>query len=753
MSSVTTHKKLKSHLTTLFVVSIASTLIIVSTVYINELKQNLVEESQHYLEEISEHIGKLVQYGLNDIEKDANLIQKSVETNYNVEDIQSYLPYLNEIVKEYDLLRICIADTNGNYYATDGHTQHISDKQIYDDIIHGEQHFINYEENPDQDVTTIIYGTPLTKDGEVKAAMFISNDNLQLSETMDIQSFNNEGFSIILDSEGNYVFRSNNDNSVPGVNNFFDIEVKSTKEANEMLVMKDKLKNNEHGFIEYTPVYNDMEKIAEYRPIGNEGWFLLTIVPTNITKNSMDTFIRYSSLIAFIIICLFMAVIYLLYHNQKKSRKSLEYVAYIDPVTNGINNNRFEKDAKVFLKEKPESHYCMVSMDVKNFKLVNAALGSRTGDRMLEYIYNHFAKYLEKDELIARVHGDVFNILMNYTNEEEVIERLKNIVTELNNFNNQEKEKYYLYFQTGIYIIDIPDMSMIMIQDRANVARKKAKDNDTTDWNTCIFYKDIERQRLLREKDIENRMDEALAKDEFTIYLHPKMNIQKQEITGAEALIRWEDPIHGLLLPQQFLHVFEKNSFILKIDLFAFKTACNLLEKWYTQNKKMVQISVNVSKLHMNNHNFLDAYIQIFKNYTFPANYLRFEITEKLMCDNLALLKNVVQKMHSYGFSVSLDDFGSGYSSLNLLKDIDADELKLDQEFFTPEAIDERSANIIVSIIELAKKLNMETVCEGVRNQAQLEFLKQQQCDMIQAFLLYKPLPIDEFEDLLNQKD
>lgn len=746
-------EKLKNDLTAFFVMFITAILLIVSSTYIMDLKKNLMKESQEYLIEISEHIRVLVDFGLNNIEKDATTIKKSVEKNFDIEDIDSFLPYLDDIAQDRDFLRICIADTNGNYYASDGYDHHISDSKIYDKIIHGETHFITYEAPDTENESTIIYGVPLVKDGEVKAAMFISNNNLHLSDSLDIQSFGNEGYSIIISENGDYVFRSQNKNSVPAIDNFFDIEVQDEKEEQAMLSMKENLKNHDSGFIEYTSVYNGVKKSANYRPINIEGWYLVTIIPSVVMERNMNIFITYSTIIVFIIICLFMAVIYMLYHNQKKSRKSLEKIAYVDPVTNGRNDNCFAKDALSFIKEKPENYYSMISIDIKNFKVVNTTYGSRAGNQLLAYVYNFISKQLYEDELIARVHGDVFNILMRYTNEEEVTKRLKEMIHNLNKFNESNKDKYYLYFLTGIYVIDIPDMSMIMIQDRANVARKSVKEKDVSDLNTCVFYRDLERQRLLREKDIENRMEEALANDEFKIYLHPKFDLQKNEITGAEALIRWLDPNHGLLLPQDFLPVFEKNSFILKTDLFVFSKTCDVLENWYTNGKKMVQISVNVSKLHMINPKFLDEYIDIFEKYSFPAQYIRFELTETILCDNLELLKDIVKQMHTYGFTMSLDDFGSGYSSLNLLKDIEADELKLDRDFFTSGSIDERNSCIIESIIDLAKKLHMDTVCEGIENQQQLEHLKELHCDMVQSFLLYLPLPTQEFEDLINKKD
>lgn len=751
MSPAVLYKKIKNNITVACLLLISAALVFIFAIYISDLKDTLNKEVENYLIENSNHIIQLVNVSFDSIEKDGNTIKRQIETMYDVEDISSYLSYLQETAEDRGFLRICIADANGNYHASDGFGTHLSDRKIYDKIMSGERHFINSEFDVETNRASIIYGIPLEKNGEVKAAMFISNDDLHFSDSIHDEGYDKQQFSVILDNTGNFVFKSTQAEELKGdAENFFEIQVATTDQQTTMDQMRSNMLEGKSGFIEYTPLDKDTELITNYHPLGNEGWYILTTIPSNVVKGSVDVFIRYSLMIVFMILCLFLLVMFMVLHNQKKSRKELEDVAYRDPITNGINDNCFRKDALKYIHEKPANYYCMVSMDVKNFKVVNATFGSRMGNRILEYIYQYFQKELADDELIARVHADVFQLLLRYTNKEEVAKRLKDIVNGLNKFNHAQQQKYYLYFQSGIYIIDIPDTSMIIIQDYANVARKHAKECMSTDLHTCHFYSDQERNVLLWEKDIENRMEEALANDEFIIYLHPKYNVKNDSIAGAEALIRWNDPVHGLLLPKDFLPVFERNSFILKIDLYAFEKVCQTLHRWYQRKEKMVQISVNISKQHLHNPNFLEDYIQIYKKYQFPAKYLRFEVTESLLCDNLALLKQVLIQMHELGFTISMDDFGSGYSSLNLLKDIDVDELKLDREFFMNETIDEKSSNIIESIISLARKLHMETVCEGVQTEAQKQFLASIHCDMIQSFMTYKPIPVEEFENLIH---
>lgn len=743
-------------LSTLLLILITATVLILSCTYILDLKSVMYDEAENYLDEISDHIYQLVDYNFKEIEKDGSIIQKQLEESYNLNDINSYLPYLKKYAEERGFLRICIADNNGTYHATDHFGTHQNDQKIYDKIMKGESHFLNYEElnptNGEYD-STIIYGMPLIQANEVKAAMFISNDNSHLSSTLDVPSFDNSGYSIIIDQNGDYVFHSDNKNSVPEVDNFFEMEVSEQDDFIDLQEMATDIKNKEEGYFEFTPAYNEVEKAVNYRPIGNEGWYLLSIIPTNAMRNNMDIFLRYSLVIVGALVCLFMVVIFMLYYHQKKSKEELERIAFVDPVTNGINHNRFTLDALPLIKAKPEKTYCMISMDIKDFKVVNTTTGTRSGNELLAYTYYKLTGILKEGELAARVNGDIFHAILKFTSQQEIIDRLQAFAKELNEFNETIQSKYYIYIQTGVYIIDIPDLSMIKIQDRANVARKSAKKQDSQNLNTIVYYRDVERQRLLREKEIENRMEGSLANGEFAVYLQPKYCLKKDQINGAEALIRWIDPIHGVLLPGEFLPFFEKNRFILKIDLFVFKQVCDTLQKWFDEGKALLQISVNLSKLHLNDPDFLNNYMDIFKKYTFPAEYLRFEVTETLIFDNLELLKEVLRKIHEFGFTISLDDFGSGYSSLNLLKDIVVDEIKLDYEFFTNKEIDSRSMSVIESILTLAKKLNMVTVSEGVQTNEQMKFLKDNHCDMVQTFLMYKPMPISDFEAIVFKED
>ena len=218
---------------------------------------------------------------------------------------------------------------------------------------------------------------------------------------------------------------------------------------------------------------------------------------------------------------------------------------------------------------------------------------------------------------------------------------------------------------------------------------------------------------------------------------------------GSEALVRWDSPTDGMILPNDFIPLFEKNDFIIKLDLYVFEKVCQTLKEWIDSGKEALPISVNLSRNHLRYNNFLKEYKYIQERYDIPSHLIEIELTETVVFENLELLKNVIDEIHEFGYLCSMDDFGSGYSSLNVLKEIPVDILKLDKVFFEYED-DKKAEYIIESVIDLANHLGMETIAEGVETIPQVELLKALKCDIVQGYVFSKPLPISSFEELLE---
>lgn len=444
----------------------------------------------------------------------------------------------------------------------------------------------------------------------------------------------------------------------------------------------------------------------------------------------------------------------------EEASRELHRVAFVDPVTGGRNRTRFERDISGLVKEQPAGTYALVSIDLQKFKVINDLFGIEYGNRTLKYLYENFEAHLAEGEFAARMSDDLFSLLLRSNGEDAIEQRLEDMVADANKgivrvlSEDNVDRPYLVTMVAGVYVVDDPSLPIVQIQDRANVARKKAGGGTERisaggRLCSCRFYRERDGARLAVEKEFENRMSEALDNGEFVVYLQPKLHLRDKAIAGAEALIRWDDPAKGLIPPDSFIPLFEKNGFIVNLDLYVFEQVCRILRRWQDEGRRPMPISVNFSRVHLYDPCFLDRFECIRKAHEVQASLIELELTETVVFENPKLLGDVIDQLHKAGYSCSMDDFGSGYSSLNVLKNLAVDVLKLDRVFF--DAFDDESAcskDIIDIILAFARRLHMRTVAEGVETPEQAAYLEQAGCDMIQGYLFSRPVPIEDFEKL-----
>lgn len=434
----------------------------------------------------------------------------------------------------------------------------------------------------------------------------------------------------------------------------------------------------------------------------------------------------------------------------ERANADLERMAFVDPVTEGFNQTRFDLTARTAIDAAPRGTYALVALDLKKFKLLNEIQGTKSGDMVLRYVYECLGEHLSGEECVGRISADAFNLLMRLERFDVMLDRIDGMVQDVNKFNVDAERPYFLSFTVGVYPIEEPGLPMTIMRDRANFARNAGKNAPNARHFTCMFYDDIDHQNLLSEQDMENRMHGALERGEFVAYFQPKQLLEEGVIGGAEALVRWIDPVRGLVPPDEFVPFFERNGFIIEVDLCVFEQVCALLASWIEQGRMPVPISVNMSRAHLRDQEFLAPYERIRERYGVPASLIEFELTETLVFGDPETFMGVIDLLHARGYRCSLDDFGSGYSSLNVLKDVDVDTMKLDRAFFSAgDAVGEREWDVVESVVGLAKKLDMETVAEGVEEPGQASRLRAMQCDMLQGYVFSRPVPVDEFEKLL----
>lgn len=422
----------------------------------------------------------------------------------------------------------------------------------------------------------------------------------------------------------------------------------------------------------------------------------------------------------------------------------LKSIVFTDSITGYINYYKFMEVLKQHIKDKIACNYSIIYFDMQKFKYINTNFGYETGNTILKIIAYSLHTNLNSDECFARVYADNFVILIN-KNKGNVEKRLLNLAFKTRKEILNRFSYVNVTARCGIYEIQPQDNIVSDIIDKANIARQLIGSN----MNKFISYYDDEvRKNIFMEKEIEDNMTSALNNGEFKVFIQPKNNIKNGNVCGGEALIRWISPKRGMIYPNDFIPVFEKNGFIVNIDMYVLETVCKFINYWLNKGYKIVPISVNLSRIHIANPNLVKNICQIVDKYSIPRSYIELELTESTDYDDMQQLIEVLKNLHNEGFLIAMDDFGKAYSSLNLLKEIPIDILKLDKDFITSCAGNSKGETIIELILSMSKKLGLEVVCEGVETKVQVDFLTNIGCDIAQGYYFSKPMAVTNFEEI-----
>lgn len=718
--------------------------------YISRLSTVMNQEIKRYLSEIALHVSTLVNYKIDNTYKNMEIIADT----YLSMDEDGGFDYLKRKAQLHGFLRFGVGGLDGYCHTTNNYLADLSGESWYQDALRGKNMAAVLHASPVDGRDVITYAVPIRKNVEIIGVLTAAADKSRIQSLLNVETFGGEGYSIIIDRRGNFIAESDNSNAQFDAKNIFDV-LKFGAELDKgytLAKLRADLEADKSGSFGFVPLNGEHLSVT-YMPLKSADWYLVTLVPSHVTQQQANLLLKLTVFVCAILCSVFAVLLWFIRIQHRKNRAQLETIAFVDPVTGGYSRARFELEAKEKIQNSFPGSYALVSLDIEKFKIINDVFGSEDGDRTLNHVYHMISTHLFEGELASRVSADTFHLLLRNMAKEMLSKRLMRLAEDINSYNEALQTKYFLTIIVGVYPIDDISLSFMHIQDRANTARKYGKGVHQSRIFSCAFYSDCDRMRLIREKEIENRMESALLSGEFIVYYQPKYELVHESIAGAEALVRWQDPERGLIPPDEFVPILERNGFIVQVDLFVFETVCRLLHSWIENGFEPVPISVNLSRVHLENPDFLKEYVSIFEKYQVPASLIEIELTETLIFENLKLLINVVEQIHEIGFSCSLDDFGSGYSSLNMLKDIQVDVLKLDRAFFKCENEKScRSNAVIQGVLNLAQNLNMRTVAEGVESKESVQFLRSSHCDMIQGYVFSRPVPVKQFETMLFKK-
>jgi len=350
---------------------------------------------------------------------------------------------------------------------------------------------------------------------------------------------------------------------------------------------------------------------------------------------------------------------------------------------------------------------------------------------------------MAKQETYARVSGDHFAILCVCDERDKITRRIKEFVRVLNNEREAIGIKERLSCHFGIYIIEDKQGNLEKIREKANMARIAAKTAENNRW---FFYSDAFRKKIGDEKEIIDQMEDALENNEFEMYLQPKYDLHRNAYCGCEALVRWRHPDKGLISPGEFIPIFEQTGFIKKLDMFMLEAVCKVLKRWEEKKYPELSISVNISRKNLKQTDFIENVLNITNQYRINRSNLEIELTESSIFEDVERMIEVGEAVRNYGFKMSMDDFGSGYSSINLLGNLPLDVIKMDQGFFNGHLKREQNHIVVEATINMIKKLGMTVVAEGIETEAEVEMLRALGCDIIQGYYFGKPMTVDAFE-------
>lgn len=421
--------------------------------------------------------------------------------------------------------------------------------------------------------------------------------------------------------------------------------------------------------------------------------------------------------------------------------KEIHRIRIAEQFTSDRDPMLIQTQAIDLMQANPDKKFAVVQFDVAKFKMISENYGENKASELLNFFVATLKVICNKYQIYSRLSADVFMIITPYEDEQSLYDFVELLDSHLLGHDGMSYRIVY-----GICYIGDLTGGLRQYGDAAALARQNIKNNAL---QKVAFYEADLKKNMSASKFIEDNMNRALADGEFVMYLQPKCNITDSTIVGAEALVRWIMPERGLIPPDEFVPVFEKNGFVVKMDEYIWEEACKLIRKWLDEGIVPVPISVNVSRKHLTNTEFIHVLDDLIAKYRIPKAYLEIEITETVdeagISESMAMLKE-------HGFTLLMDDFGSGYSSLNTLKNTQFDVIKIDRGFLHDFIGSDRGQKIVEHTIKMTRAIGLDIVAEGVESREQAAFLENCGCNTAQGFYYAKPMEIQEFERMYMQR-
>lgn len=411
-------------------------------------------------------------------------------------------------------------------------------------------------------------------------------------------------------------------------------------------------------------------------------------------------------------------------------------------LTNLYNIRAFHYKAQEIMLENRQEKFAIVILDFSNFKSINEFCGREAGDGLLKATAKALLDEASDKVVVSHFRADTFAMLMPFNTETDIIEAIERIDEKIADF----KLPYRVLPAFGVCIADSHNMAVPLMCDYAKMALNSIKGKFYAKY--CFFDENM-RKKMLLAKMIENDIVDALEAERLCIFIQPKVNMETGRVVGGEALVRWKFKGNKIVSPAEFIPVIEQNGLIIDVDIYVWTLVFKTIGGWFREGKNVVPISVNISRLHAFDTNFVDVLINLSKKYNVPPRLVTLELTESGFLENDREMFISIRKLKEYGFIISMDDFGTGYSTMTVLKDQPVDEIKIDKGFID-DITNSKCKSIIRHTVAMLRELGVSMIVEGVENREQMDFLLECGCTYAQGYYFYKPLSINEFEKLID---
>lgn len=713
--------------------------------YYRALQNTIRNESHEYLQEICKQVASNASRNISDNFAVLGTIS-SVLKNAGVKTYRELQPEVLAQQTFWNFKDILLIDARGSAYDAYGNIVMLSGDEYLREAVVNRRRAMS----PAQTIKgteCMIFVIPvqgLTVNGTDMHALAATYALDTFDNILSMQAFSGRGNFYIIQKNGATVVRASSEAAPLEGYNLLNSLAAADIEDSTIAKIKADIASGKGSAA--TISINGTRMYASYAPLESREWYLMGFVPVDVVNAKSALFMRLTLLLSAAITVAFTALVAYQMLTDSRHKQRLEQIAYVDPVTGGNTIERFYEVVEEQLSKPGKPMYALVYVNVEKFKLLNEEFGRRACDGLLCCLHDGVAGNLTQQECLGRLFADNFCVLITLQSEAALATRFEQWYEAAARRQEALGSVWMApIIECGVYILGNDSLPFPHMIDRAKLALRETSTELRGKMRYAV-YDDAIRRQLFREKHLENKMAPALEGREFRVYLQPKYKADSETIGGAEALARWASP-EGLIFPDEFIPLFEKNGFIVQLDLWVFEEVCRRIKVWLDAGITPVKISVNCSRVQLRNPHFLQRYMAICKKIGITAEYLEIELTENVVFEDVATLSKIIDDIHAAGFGCSMDDFGSGYSSLNLIRDIPVDTIKLDKVFFRNGAKDmARTESVVGSILNMSRSLGMVTVAEGVEERAQVDMLKRLGCDYIQGYFFARPMPIPDFE-------